>query len=261
MSAPLIVTTTVSTQLSLNLATQQRVTLLNDTILQRVVEHGCTPLMLPNLVSPDQLDSLVRVMDGLLLTTGQDLDPATYGATPEVEYSAQAKGFGTRFCRPLLLAPNPRRDALEISLYRAAKQKGVPIFGVCRGMQIINVAEGGTLHQELPEDAWLRHEIDDDGWINYHTMRLEADTLCARIMDVEDYFVSSIHHQAVAELGPELRAAALADDGIIEMLEHRDPARFIIGVQGHIEKANRNLARFEALWRAFAARARDHARA
>ncbi|ACY13855.1 gamma-glutamyl-gamma-aminobutyrate hydrolase family protein [Haliangium ochraceum] len=255
MSRPNILVTTVSTQLNVQLASQQQVTLLNETILERVTEQGCTPLMLPNLVEPEQIDAVIGVVDGLLLTTGQDLDPASYGAAPSVEYSATAKGFGTPFRRPLLLKPNPRRDALEIALYRAAKERGLPILGLCRGMQIINAAEGGTLHQEMPDSAWLQHEIDSDGWINYHSIRLVKDSLCARIMEVEEYFVSSIHHQAVDTLGAELRVSATAEDGCIEMLEHRDPARFIVGVQGHIEKVNQNLERFRRLWQVFAERA------
>ncbi|MCG8417212.1 MAG: gamma-glutamyl-gamma-aminobutyrate hydrolase family protein [Proteobacteria bacterium] len=257
MSRPLIATTTVSANANVQFASRQQLTVLNNTVIQRVVDLDCVPLLVPNLVAPEHLGSLADVMDGLLLSAGCDVDPASYGAQPQVTYGRGVDGFGRPFHRPDSLRPDPARDAVEIALYRAAKARRVPVLGLCRGMHIINVAEGGTLHQELPESSTIAHELDDDGWINYHELRIEPGTRCAQIVETERYFVSSIHHQAISKLGPELRVAGTAEDGIVELIEHRDDQLFIIGVQGHIEKSTKNLRKLQNLWRAFSSRAHE----
>lgn len=256
MPGPLIALSTATASIDAALGSRQRVTLLNNTIIELVAGLGCTPVLLPNAVDPAEAPSLMSRFSGLVLTSGQDVDPSSYGAKCEVEYTAKARGFGQPYERPLSLAPDVKRDKLELSLYQAAKDRRLPVLGVCRGMQLINVAEGGTLHQEIPSSSSVRHEFDDDGWINYHSLTLHPGTLSAEILGRTSYFISSIHHQAVNVLGRGLRASATAEDGIIEMLEHTDPDLFILGVQGHVEKSLQNLKSLEGIWQAFGRKAR-----
>ncbi|ADO68343.1 gamma-glutamyl-gamma-aminobutyrate hydrolase family protein [Stigmatella aurantiaca] len=257
MPGPLIALSTATTHNDTALGSRQRVTLLNNTLIELVASLGCTPVLLPNAIEPSSVSSWMGKFDGLILTSGQDVDPASYGAKCEVEYTAKARGFGTPYERPLSLAPDAKRDKVELALYQAAKERRLPILGVCRGMQLINVAEGGTLHQEIPPASSVRHELDEDGWINYHSLILQPDTLSAEILGRNAYFISSIHHQAVNVLGRGLRASATAEDGIVEMIEHTDPNLFILGVQGHVEKSLQNLKSLEGVWQAFARRARS----
>lgn len=263
MARPLILVTTESAAISIRLSSVQNCTVLGNIIVERLKGLGCMPLLVPNGDDEctDDLAGLLDVADGLLLTTGVDIDPETYGQLPEVEYASDVKGLGRPFYRPAFLAPNRARDTLELALYRHAKQRGVPIFGICRGMQMINVAEGGSLHQEVPLSP-IRHALDDDGWINYHAISIDPSSRCGRLLGRSEYFVSSIHHQSVASLGDGLRACAVAEDGVVEMLEHSDDDRFIIGVQGHVEKSKENLSLFSLIWEHFgeAASARQRAR-
>jgi putative glutamine amidotransferase len=263
MALPLVLMSSETVEMAARLNSLQSCTVLGNVMVDRIRAQGCLPLLIPNVeigaaaMGEDDVLAVVDAIDGLVLTAGVDVDPASYGKAQEVEYSNTVKGFGQPFKRPAMLAPNPLRDAMEIALYRSARQRGIPILGICRGMQIINAAEGGTLCQETANFP-VRHSLDDDGWIHYHALTLDPTSRCGRILGRSEYFVSSIHHQSIAELGPNLRASAHAEDGVIEILEHQDPTQFVVGVQGHIEKCSENLALFSRLWESFAAAVADH---
>jgi putative glutamine amidotransferase len=254
MPAALIGVTAVRQHLALNHSMGQDVSLLNNAIPELLAGLGCAPLLLPPALEGLDLQALMAVIDGLVLSPGQDIAASAYGQLAEVEYLASAAGTGEPFRRPLPLRPDPRRDALEIALYRAAVARGIPVLGVCRGMQLINVAEGGTLWQELPRNSTVQHEIDADGWIHHHLASVVAGSRLSTIVAGERILVSSLHHQGVRVLAPSLAANAIADDGLVEGLELRD-ARFVIGMQGHVERSLINQPGNVALWRAFAAEA------
>jgi putative glutamine amidotransferase len=164
-------------------------------------------------------DALARLeqADGLLLSGGGDVDPVLYGA-------ARHETTSSIF---------PARDALEIALTRAAYDARVPTLGICRGIQVMNVALGGTLLQDIP-DLVPGHRPHAGLALQMHTVEIAAGSLPAAIVAPGSLTVNSRHHQATLAIAPGLRAVALADDGVIEALEAED-ARPFLGLQWHPE--------------------------
>lgn len=173
---------------------------------------------------------LVGRLDGLLLSGGRDLNPALYGQDPHAETAP------ARF----------ERDALEQALARAAYQADVPVLGICRGMQMMDVALGGTLHQHVPDVAGRTdHSQQPPYRETSHIVSLAPESRLARIFGTEELAVNSMHHQAVDQVAPELEAAAWDDEGIVEAVEARGK-RFFLGVQWHPEYLPGHAALFEA---------------
>lgn len=170
-------------------------------------------------LDPSLVDAYLDNVDGVLFTGGVDLDPNHYGRQP-------AQGPGK---------VDPQRDAFELPLYRCAHDRGVPVLGVCRGIQLINVAAGGTLHQHLPDlDGTLQHsQVDSDG-APTHRVDLEPDSHLARRLARRELRVNSYHHQAVDRPGQGLRVVARAQDGVIEAIEASEGG-FVLGVEWHPE--------------------------
>ncbi|MDZ7578063.1 MAG: gamma-glutamyl-gamma-aminobutyrate hydrolase family protein [Candidatus Nanopelagicales bacterium] len=176
------------------------------------------------IVPPDVIDDAVLDrIDGLVLAGGPDVDPALYGAHP----------------LPTTDAARPERDSSELLLYRGARQRKMPVLGICRGLQIMAVAEGGSLHQHLPDVVGgIRHRIAP-GTFNDHDAVFATDSLVARIVGAGAATVNSSHHQAVADAG-RLTVTGWADDGTVEAAE--DPtAQFVLGVQWHPEVATNDV--------------------
>ena len=172
-------------------------------------------------IETDDLDKAIEEMlrcDGLLLSGGEDIDPAYYGQTP-------TEKCGT---------PDAHRDRTEMKMLEAFLPTGKPILGICRGEQLLNVYFGGTLHQDIAEISTSRHKnFPRKNW-GSHAVTVKPGTKLAEIMGKEIFPVNSLHHQAADKIGPELIVSAVSDDGIIEAVEH--PAhRFCIGVQWHPE--------------------------
>lgn len=222
----------------------------------RMVEaEGGIPILLSPLTSQKQIAQIADQMDGLLLTSGQDLDPSTYGADPLVRYEAAISGVGREFLRPQTFAPNLVRDQFELALYRAMRRQNKPVLGICRGFQLINVGESGTLYQELPKTS-LSHCIEPDGWIPYHDLVLEKNSKLHHLIGKDRISVPSVHHQGIHKLGKALRAVGFSEDGLIEAIELKDSsAGFVVGVQGHIEKVLGNYQDYCRLGAAFVSEA------
>jgi putative glutamine amidotransferase len=174
------------------------------------------------------VDEALAGVQGLLLTGGDDVAPSRYGE------SAHAT----------VVAAEPGRDEFEIGLIGAARARGLPIFAICRGIQVLNVAGGGTLEQDIPSHVHgaLPHSLPAPPHESYelaHEVWLDKDTLLTRLMrerlsDADSCEVNSRHHQAVKDLAAGLRVSATAPDGVIEAIE--DPeAPFCLGVQWHPE--------------------------
>ncbi|PKN56090.1 MAG: peptidase C26 [Deltaproteobacteria bacterium HGW-Deltaproteobacteria-14] len=166
-------------------------------------------------------EATMRRCDGLLLSGGTDVDPASYGAE----------------LRDPAWAGDPLRDAHEIALYRAAVTLGKPVLGVCRGAQVINVAEGGTLWQDLPSlrPSAIVHRDQERYDANAHGLELAAAGLVARLFAGEGApVVNSVHHQGVDTLAPAATAEAWAPDGLVEAFTVRDH-RWVVAVQWHPE--------------------------
>ncbi|HWM08856.1 MAG TPA: gamma-glutamyl-gamma-aminobutyrate hydrolase family protein [Solirubrobacteraceae bacterium] len=213
---------------------------LGMTYLRAIDAAGGIPVVLPPL--GDALAFLDR-LDGVCLSGGPDLDPEAYGA---VERHAD-------------LGPTePGLDAFELELARAADARGIPVLGVCRGAQALNVARGGSLHQHLPG-----HRQTEPATATTHTVHVEAGTTLAGLVGTDVLRVNSFHHQAVDRLGRGLRAVAYAADGTVEAVE-ASGNRFLVGVQWHAEgliAQPRHRALFDALVVASAAPARSLRRA
>src|SRR4051794_16880066 len=183
---------------------------LGMTYLQAVERAGGVPVVLPPCVS--DLETLLERLDGICLSGGPDLDPGAYGARTRQEELGPTE---------------PSLDAFEIALARAALERGMPLLGICRGSQALNVACGGTLHQHVPG-----HRQSEPGCQVAHEVEVLAGTRLAGLIGAGTMAVNSFHHQAVDRLGHGLRVAALAGDGTVEAIE--GPG-FAIGVQWHAE--------------------------
>lgn len=181
---------------------------------------GGIPVILPVLPSP-RIPELGRRLDGILLAGGVDVDPGLYGEEP----------------LPGLGAVTPERDAFELALVRWAWEEGLPLLGICRGIQVLNVAAGGTLFQDLSSQlssGLLKHEQKAPRWHETHLVRVAGGSRLARILGREELRVNSFHHQAVREVAPGWRAVAWAPDGVIEGIESSEHP-FALGVQWHAE--------------------------
>ncbi|HEX5781341.1 MAG TPA: gamma-glutamyl-gamma-aminobutyrate hydrolase family protein [Solirubrobacteraceae bacterium] len=189
-------------------------------VYARAVEQaGGAPVVLPPVFEED-VESLVDHLSGICLSGGPDLDPATYGAD-----------------RHEKLGPvEPELDAFELAVVRRADERGLPILGICRGAQVLNVARGGTLHQHVPDvsDGSVAHRQTESGRETTHPIKIEQGSRLAGIVGPGDLEVNAFHHQAVDRLGRGLRAVAWAPDGIVEGIEDDGDALYL-GVQWHVE--------------------------
>jgi putative glutamine amidotransferase len=184
-------------------------------------DHPAIPVVVPPVVS--DLEALIARLDAVCLSGGPDLDPEAYGER----------------VRHAQLGPTePSLDAFELAIARAALERGMPVLGICRGAQALNVACGGTLHQHLPG-----HRQIEPGCTTTHDVEVLPGTRLAATLGAGPLAVNSFHHQAVDRIGEGLHVAARAADGTIEAIEG---AGFTLGVQWHAETlADERL--FEAL--------------
>jgi putative glutamine amidotransferase len=182
-------------------------------------QAGAIPVVIPPMAASD-LDGLLGRLDGLLLSGGPDLHPSHYGAEPHPELGPTEAAL----------------DAFELELLRRADAAGLPVLAICRGLQALNVARGGTLLQHLPADVGgpIAHRQHQPGRIATHPVRLEPASRLAGALGETALDVNSFHHQAVGALGRGLRAVAWAPDGVIEGLEATDRP-FVVAVQWHAE--------------------------
>ncbi|HKB30734.1 MAG TPA: gamma-glutamyl-gamma-aminobutyrate hydrolase family protein [Streptosporangiaceae bacterium] len=212
----------------------EHATLVPHAYVDRVAAAGCVPVVLPPVPGVEQVAGR---LDGLLLTGGGDVDPGLHATRRH----------------PRTARVYPERDAAELALLRAAFGAGLPVLGICRGLQVLNVVRGGTLVQHLPEH--VGHDGHAPGPTAYGTRAVKAapGSRVAEILGRDALSVPCHHHQAVERLGAGLTATAWSDDGVIEAVE-LDGHPFVIAVQWHPEVSeDRNL--FRAL--ADAARARS----
>jgi putative glutamine amidotransferase len=181
---------------------------------------GMIAMLPPDRLATEDPDELLDRIDALVLGGGADIDPESQGA------EAHPETVGT----------NPDRDRFEIALARAALERGIPLLGVCRGMQILNVACGGTLDQHLPDRlGHERHRPVPGSWAE-HEVRIEPDSLAARAAGAERLTVKSHHHQGVDAIPESLSASAWAtEDESVEAIESADDG-FVLGVLWHPEE-------------------------
>jgi putative glutamine amidotransferase len=193
---------------------------LRDDYPRAVEAAGGLPVVLVTAAPEEAAEHLAGV-DALLLTGGADVDPSFYGAAPH----------------PALGKILPRRDAFEIALVRRALEVDLPVLAICRGHQVLNVATGGTLVQDIPSEigGGTSHDPDVQRWEMAHDIRVLPGSRLHEILGRDRLAVNSFHHQAVRSLGNGLRATAWsAGDEIVEGIEMPD-RRFVVGVQWHPE--------------------------
>lgn len=195
---------------------------------------------IPVLIPPGerQLELLLARLDGLILAGGDDVNPAYYGGANH----------------PKIHNISVERDEMEIALSRLVVDLQFPTLCICRGVQVLNVALGGTLIEHIPDEEHptVHHQSVYDGetpLTQRHTIEVHHDSRLAHLMDATELHLPSYHHQAIRKVAPSLRMVARAEDGIIEGVEHPDHP-FLVGVQWHPEKSvdtPSQLRLFEAL--------------
>lgn len=193
---------------------------LRQVYCQQIVAAGGVPLIIPAVADADVICSTLDSIDALLLTGGADLNPLWTNEEPA----------------PTLGHINAARDLPELLITRLAYNRCVPIMGICRGLQMLTVAMGGTVLQDMgPKEGRLKHSQDADKSEPTHSVTLLPDTLLRSLFNNDEHiYVNTFHHQAVSAPGPKLKVSALAPDGIIEAVESNEH-KALLGVQWHPE--------------------------
>ncbi|QKG84834.1 gamma-glutamyl-gamma-aminobutyrate hydrolase family protein [Kroppenstedtia pulmonis] len=193
--------------------------MVNRDYAEAVFRAGGWPVLLPFITEEETIVELAGRLDGLLLTGGDDIDPGLFGEDP----------------MPGLGQVEPERDQMELILSRVMMDSQKPILAICRGCQILNIAAGGDMYQDLEKQRkGIQHAQIAPRSHASHRVKVEPGTLFHRLVGGGEYRVNSFHHQAVRQLAPDFMVAATAPDGIIEAFESRNHP-FILGVQWHPE--------------------------
>jgi putative glutamine amidotransferase len=207
---------------------------VNSAYAHAVARTGGVPLIFPPIGGATHAPALLDAVDALLLSGGADIDPAHYHTAPHA-------ALGT---------VEPERDALELALFREARARRLPVLAICRGLQLTNVALGGTLWQDLPTER-APHPQSTRRQERAHEVTVTAGSRLAEALGTERLGVNSFHHQAIRDLAPGLAAVAHATDGVIEGIESTEDW-WLLGVQWHpeefwAEEGAPDLRLFEAL--------------
>jgi putative glutamine amidotransferase len=195
---------------------------VNSSYVRSVLAAGGVPIILSPLLGASFAARALAGLDGLLLTGGEDIDPAWYQAEPS----------------PRLYPPSRERDLFELALFAAARQMELPILGVCRGIQLVNIAMGGTLYQDLPSErpGEVDHDVPGDRTMRTHGVRLAPGSRAEAALGSAPLTVNSFHHQAIRDLAKGLVATGWSDDGLIEAAESEPEAPWLLAVQWHPEE-------------------------
>lgn len=217
---------------------------VNEAYTKALAAAGLVPLVIPPL-NPDMAISVLDGVRGLVLTGGEDVDPAEFGQAPH----------------PATGAPHAARDAYELALAREARVRRIPTLAICRGAQVMNVALGGTLVQDIPSQrpSEIGHDQSNRRTERVHRTDIAPGSRLASAIGATRIATNSSHHQAVDAVAEGLRVSARAEDGIIEGLETTDPHWWMLAVQWHPEELTRTAEDWDRnLFAAFAEAARTH---
>ncbi|MDQ6711947.1 MAG: gamma-glutamyl-gamma-aminobutyrate hydrolase family protein [Candidatus Dormibacteraeota bacterium] len=196
---------------------------INQSYVRALTAAGCAPVLIPLLDDDERLHAIYERLDGIVFPGGADVAPGEYGEAPIGDLN-------------VVEAP---RDRTELTLARWAFADDLPVLGICRGQQVLNVALGGSLWQDLRHQGVTPDEHSDaDGRVRsalIHGVRLDPDSRLAQLIDETDIQVNSLHHQAIKTIAPQLQVIGQSGDGVIEAVESPD-RRFLIAVQWHPEE-------------------------
>lgn len=194
---------------------------LNEAYVDAVRAAGLTPLVVPPLPA-EELPAIASAVAGIVLTGGEDVGPAHYGAAPAAQTTSV----------------HARRDECELALARLAHERRLPTLAICRGIQLVNVAFGGTLVQDIPSErpSDINHDSSDQRASRVHDVRVDPDSRLGAVFGAESITVNSSHHQAIGKVAGKLRINARAPDGIIEGAEWVADDWWMLAVQWHPEE-------------------------
>jgi gamma-glutamyl-gamma-aminobutyrate hydrolase PuuD len=195
---------------------------VNAAYVKAVLRSGGVPLVLSPLLGTTHNATMLDALDGLLLSGGEDVAPERYGATPH----------------PALGDVDPVRDAFELELFAAARERQIPVLAICRGIQLVNVALGGSLWQDIPSErpAALLHTQTGRREDRSHAVTIVAGSCLAAALGTTRLDVNSFHHQSIRKLAPGLVVSASAPDGEVEGLESAPGDPWLLAVQWHPEE-------------------------
>ena len=219
------------------LSEQSKYSTVSRNYIDSIYAAGGLPVNIPIISNESNYDNYIDMLDGLLFTGGNDIAPYYFGENPVRELNSMSS----------------IRDEYEFSLFKTAYEKNMPIFGICRGIQLINVAMEGSLYQDIYSQCpgtlghSPEHTASDEF---YHAVQIKKDTQLYEIFGEERIFTNSFHHQSVKQLGNNLIATAYSEDGIVEAIESTED-RFLLGVQWHPECMTKRHPMFLKLFRAF----------
>lgn len=215
----------------------ERSTTITVEYIDSVLAAGGIPVCIPTIINEENFDYYLDLIDGLLLTGGGDISPSCYGEEPIKEVNSIAV----------------YKDKCEEGLFKRAYERKMPMLGICRGHQFINVALGGKLYQDINAQVpdSYGHSPNDASYDEfYHSINISSGTRLHEIMEEDTMLVNSFHHQAVKVIGKNLVVAALSNDNIIEAIESNED-RFLIGVQWHPECLTAKHPKFLKLFKNF----------
>jgi putative glutamine amidotransferase len=194
---------------------------VNQSYTDAVLNAGLVPVVVPPIGDAGRAVRILDGVSGLVLTGGEDVDPARFGQSPH----------------PKTGAPHADRDACELSLAREAARRGIPTLAICRGIQTLNVALGGTLVQDIPDQrpGNVAHDPDSARDARVHDVTVEPGSALAAAVGAAHLRANSFHHQALDRVASGLRVTGRAPDGIIEGIESDDARWWMLGVQWHPE--------------------------
>jgi putative glutamine amidotransferase len=197
-------------------------TQVNSTYIESVLRAGGVPIVLPINDNPEVLKKMIASIDALIMTGGEDIDPLRY-------YNEEAL--------PAQGEIDPERDAFDIALIKLAIERGIPLLGICRGHQLINVACGGTLYQDIPSQirtGVLKHRQQAPSWYGTHQIELTPTSILAKILGTATIVSNTFHHQAVKDVAPGFVVTGRTSDGVVETMEKIGNPK-VFSVQFHPE--------------------------
>lgn len=196
---------------------------VNEDYVDSVVQNGGVPFIIPFNEDEEVIKSQMQQVNALILSGGHDVDPHNYGEEPEQK-------LGNIW---------PERDKFDMTLLKIAEERRIPVLGICRGAQVINVAHGGSLYQDLSyrKEKTLKHSQGQRPTLLTHTVETVAGTKIAELLGKEKLQTNSFHHQLLKKIAPDFKVSARCVDGVVEAIENDDAS--VIAVQWHPEMLHR----------------------